>query len=86
MASIFSLPVEVLQHCVGYLDAAALKETRLTSRTFRDVATKSLFDVATIRITKGSAETFTALIKEDELRTGIRTVSASSRHIFGLEC
>ncbi|KAF3008567.1 hypothetical protein E8E13_007216 [Curvularia kusanoi] len=74
MTSIFSLPVEVLQHCVGYLDTAALKETRLTSRTFRDVATKSLFDVATIRVTKGNAETFTALIKEDEFRPCIRTL------------
>lgn len=78
MTSILSLPAEILQHCVGYLDTAALKETRLTSRTFRDIATKLLFDVATIGITEGGADNFTALIGQDAFRPYVRTVSTLS--------
>jgi diphthamide synthase subunit DPH2 len=79
MTNILSLPVEILRHCVGYLDTAALKRTRLISRAFRDIATEVLFDVATLRVTKESAERLTTLIKKDDLRHYIRTVSVPSK-------
>jgi hypothetical protein len=75
MAGIYSLPVELLRHCVNYLDTAALKEIRLTSRAFRDIATEALFDVATIRPAMESADKFATLIKDQELRRYIHTVS-----------
>jgi hypothetical protein len=75
MAGIYSLPVELLRHCVNHLDTAALKETRLTSRAFRDIATEALFDVATIRPAMESADKFATLIKDQELRRLIHTVS-----------
>jgi hypothetical protein len=79
MTDISSLPVEILRYCVEYLDTVALKETRLTSRAFRDIATDVLFDVATLRVTKESAERLTRLIQKDEFRHYIRTVSILSK-------
>jgi hypothetical protein len=77
MANILSLPVEILRYCVVYLDTAALKKIRLTSRAFRDIATEVLFDVATLRVTKESADRLTTLIKNDDLQRYIREVGVS---------
>jgi hypothetical protein len=84
MTNILSLPVEILRYCVGYLDTAALKETRLTSRAFRDIATEVLFDVATLRVTKESARRLTTLIKKDDLRHHVRTVGVPSKDYMTL--
>jgi hypothetical protein len=75
MTSIPSLPVEILRYCVSYLDTADLKEIRLTSSTFRAIATEALFNVATIRPTIQSRDKFATLIKNEELRRYIHTVS-----------
>lgn len=75
MTSIPSLPVEILRYCVNYLDTADLKEVRLTSSTFRDIATEALFNVATIRPTIQSRDRFATLIKNEDLRRYIHTVS-----------
>jgi hypothetical protein len=79
MANILSLPVEILRYCVRYLDTTALKETRLTSRAFRDIATEVLFDVATLRVTEESADRLTTLINQNDLQHYIRTVGVSSK-------
>jgi hypothetical protein len=79
MTNILSLPVEILRYCVSYLDTTALKETRLTSRAFREIATEVLFNVTTLRVTKESAGRLTTLIKKDDLRQYIRTVGLPSK-------
>jgi hypothetical protein len=84
MTNILSLPVEILRYCVGYLDTAALKKTRLISRAFRDITTEVLFDVATLRVTKESAGRLTTLIKNDTLQQYIRTVGFPSKDYMTL--
>ena len=77
MADISSLPVEILRYCVNYLDTAALREIRLTSRALRDVATEALFGEATIRPDAESKDKFTALFESREFRRCIHSVSVS---------
>jgi hypothetical protein len=74
-ASFLSLPVEIQRQCIGFLDTAALKSMRLVASFIKDVTTEALFEVATLRFTEDSAEKFTTLIKNDEIRRYIRTVS-----------
>lgn len=70
-----SLPVEIQRECINYLDTAALKGTRLTSRALKDIATEALFEVATINYSKDSAKKFTDLCQDKALRRCIRQVS-----------
>lgn len=74
-ASFPSLPVEIQRQCISFLDTAALKSMRLVSPIIKDVTTEALFEVATLRFTEDSAEKFTTLIKNNEIRRYIRTVS-----------
>jgi hypothetical protein len=71
----FSLPVEIQRQCIDYLDTAALKSTRLTSRALKDIATEALFEAATIQFAKKSQERLTGLFQKNELRRYIRQVS-----------
>lgn len=78
MTDISSLPIEIQRQCISYLDAASLKELRLTSRAFRNGATEALFREVTVRVQEGSISNFSKLLANDEFRRCIRTVSVLS--------
>ena len=77
MTDISSLPLEIQRQCVGYLDGASLKEFRLTSRAYKDVAAEALFAVVTLRVDEESARNFSKILANEHFRRSIRTVSVT---------
>lgn len=69
-----SLPVEIQRQCVNYLDVAALKASRLTCRTLRDIAAEALFEVITLDLTGENADKFTKVVEDDRLQRFVRKV------------
>ena len=74
MTDLLSLPTELQRQCFSYLDSANLRSVRLTSRNLRNVATEILFTLVTLRVAEESADRFTSLINDTNLRRCIRTV------------
>ncbi|KAJ4993665.1 hypothetical protein SVAN01_00719 [Stagonosporopsis vannaccii] len=79
MTEFLALPAEIQRQCFNYLDGVNLKSMRLTSKALVDIATEALFDLVTIHVTAESAQRFTTLIENANIRRCIRTLYLDSQ-------
>jgi hypothetical protein len=69
-----SLPAEIQRECISYLDTVTLKSMRLTSHATKDLATETLFEVASIDPSQDSVENFLQLTSNGDFKRCIRKV------------